>query len=549
MEKTVTIKVLKANLVDIPARSIYPAKITVNDGKTTSIEKIDETCEGYVLPGFVDAHIHIESSMLPPAEFARLATLHGTVATVSDPHEIANVLGVEGIEFMIQNARQSGFKTYFGASSCVPATAFETSGAALESDVVDVLLERDDIYYLSEMMNFPGVLENDGEVMAKIKSAQMHGKPVDGHAPALRGEALSRYISAGITTDHEAFSFEEAKEKLEKGMKIQIREGSAAKNFEALHPLIDTYYQDLMFCSDDKHPDDLLCSHINALVVRALKHGHDLFKVLQIACINPVEHYGLDVGQLRVGDSADFVVVEDLQAFRVIQTVINGNVVADSTGSHLPHGKWATPNRFAISPKPPQAFIHKAACNTYHVIEAVDHELITHDTLAKLKIKAGQAQPDIAQDILHICVVNRYEYAPISFAYIRGFGLESGAIASSVAHDSHNIIAVGCDTQSLRRAVNAVIETKGGICATDGKETLLHLPLPIAGLMSDADGFEVARGYGELDKFVKEKLGSTLDAPFMTLSFMALLVIPELKLSDKGLFDGRAFHFIGECEV
>ena len=538
---------MKANLVDIERREIYPAKVRVDNQKITSVTRIDENCSTYILPGFIDAHIHIESSMLPPGEFARLAVRHGTVATVSDPHEIANVLGMEGVEFMLDNAEQVNFNFYFGASPCVPATPFETSGATLGVEEVRTLLQKPQIKYLSEVMNFPGVINEDEDMLLKIKAAQELGKPVDGHAPGLRGDDLKRYIKAGITTDHEAFSYDEGLEKIRNGMKILIREGSAAKNFNALAPLIDDHYEMLMFCSDDRHPDDLYHEHINQHVKRALEKGNDLFKVLQIACINPVAHYDLDVGLLREGDSADFIEVDNLDDFTILKTVINGEVVAQYGESKIDPVPVSAVNNFHAGAKEAKDFT-MPACKTIEVIQAIDHELLTHEKLVTLGSAPAGGVGDPEHDILKISVVNRYENSPPAVAYVNGFGLKQGAIASSVAHDSHNIVAAGCSDEAIARAVNLLIKRQGGICAVSETEEWV-LPLEIAGIMSTEDGFSVARQYEKIDRIVKERLGSTLSAPFMTLSFMALLVIPELKLSDKGLFDGRTFQFIDVCRI
>lgn len=536
---------IEANYVDIRHREIYPARIVIEEGTVSAVTKIGTPCSTYLLPGFIDAHIHIESSMLPPSEFARLASRHGTVATVSDPHEIANVLGIEGVDFMLENAETVPFKFYFGASPCVPATPFETSGAALGVEAVEALLARPRIKYLSEVMNFPGVIGGDPEMLAKIAAARALGKPVDGHAPGLRGNDLKRYIDAGITTDHEAFSYEEGLEKVQNGMKIMIREGSAAKNFEALAPLIEEYADRLMFCSDDRHPNDLLREHIDALVRRAVAKGYDLFDVLRIACLNPVAHYGLDVGTLRPGERADFIEVDNLEDFTVLRTVVGGRTVAEHGRTLIPSVALPEPNNFHTGKKRAEDFA-LPFCENVEVIQAVDHELVTHERIVSLKNAPAHRVGDPEHDILKIAVVNRYADAPPAVAYVNGFGLIAGAIASSVAHDSHNIIAVGTSDEAIAEAVNRIIDARGGICAVDGTHKQL-LPLRIAGIMSAGDGFEVAAQYEAIDRFAKETLGSTLDAPFMTLSFMALLVIPELKLSDKGLFDGRTFHFVKGC--
>ena len=529
---------IKANLVNIKEREIQASHIKIENGKISSVTPIDEECQNYILPGFIDAHIHIESSMLTPSEFARLAVLHGTVATVSDPHEIANVLGLKGVEFMLNNASQTPFKFTFGASPCVPATPFETSGDTLDLDAVRTLLKKPEIKFLSEMMNFPGVLMRDEDMLSKIAVAKEYNKPVDGHAPALRGDDLTAYINAGISTDHEAFSYEEGLEKLQKGMKILIREGSAAKNFEALHPLIDEYHKDMMFCSDDRHPNDLLRGHINEMVLRAINLGHDMFDVLEMACLNPIEHYSLDVGTLRVGESADFIIVENLETFKILETVIDGESVAKDGKTLLHSQKINAINNFEAKPKEAKDF-YLPKCGDMEVIQVVDHELMTYEKVLH----------DGDEDVLKIAVINRYEDMPIKgLAHVRGFDLKEGAIASSVAHDSHNIIVVGRSDEAMAEAANLVINAKGGVSAVSANEKHL-LPLEVAGIMSKEDGFSVAQKYEAIDTFVKKELGSTLSAPFMTLSFMALLVIPEIKLSDKGLFDGRSFHFILPCKA
>jgi adenine deaminase len=547
---------ISGNLVDVHQKQIYPAEITVTDGKIVSIKKIPDSqlkTHDYMLPGFIDAHVHIESSMLIPSEFARLAVVHGTVATVSDPHEIANVCGMNGVEFMIENGKTVPFKFNFGAPSCVPATTFETAGATLDSKDVEALLKRDDIKYLSEMMNFPGVLNEDAEVMKKIAAAHHLLKPVDGHAPGLRGEQAKQYIAAGITTDHECFTKEEALDKLQNGMKIIIREGSAAKNFEALIDLLHDYPNQMMFCSDDKHPDSLVIGHINQLCARAVAKGINLFKVLYAACMNPVLHYKLDVGLLQEGDPADFIVVKDLTNFKVSQTYINGELVSENGKSlikSLSAGqadqKSGVINNFSCSKKNVEEF--ETPLTTYNsrltipVIEALDGQLITNKLFVQPKVLNGKIVSDPENDILKIVVVNRYKNAPVAKAFIKNFGLKKGAIASSVAHDSHNIVAVGVDDESICRAVNLVIEQQGGVSAVDnGKEKVLALP--VAGLMSNEDGYTIAEAYTAIDAMAK-KLGSKLSAPFMTLSFMALLVIPHLKLSDLGLFDGDQFCFV-----
>ena len=545
---------LLANVVDVHSRSIRPATIVVRNGHIASITPTGTTAPDaalpYALPGFVDAHVHVESSLLVPTEFARLAVTHGTVATVSDPHEIGNVLGVAGVEFMLENAAHSPFKFCFGAPSCVPATPFETAGAEITVADIARLFENPKIGYLAEMMNWPGVLHRDADVMAKVALAHAAGRPVDGHAPGLRGNDAAHYASAGISTDHECFTAAEATDKLAVGMKILIREGSAARNFDALIELLPAHHANLMFCSDDKHPDTLVLGHINQLVQRAVALGHDVFDVLQVACVNPVQHYKLPVGLLREGDPADFITVADLRDFAVQQTYLNGELVAENGVSLLPAAPISVVNNFHAQPVQATDFELAAPAGqpTLRVIECFDGQLITARVDVPATVANGLVVPDVAGDVLKLAVINRYQpHVAPAIAFIRGFGLKHGALASSVGHDSHNITAVGCDDESLARAVNLVIAAKGGLAAVgaDGQEILV--PLPVAGLMSDQPGTEVAAAYAAVDALSKQ-MGSPLGAPFMTLSFMALLVIPSLKLSDKGLFDGQVFEFVGAVE-
>ncbi|WP_147679160.1 adenine deaminase [Algibacter pacificus] len=534
--------ILQGQIVDIQNKRIYKGEITIENGKISAIKEANHKVDHYILPGFVDAHIHIESSMLVPSEFARLAVTHGTVATVSDPHEIANVLGVKGVEFMIENGKKVPFKFNFGAPSCVPATTFESAGAVIDSDDIKTLLENPDIKYLAEMMNYPGVLFDDDEVMKKIAWAKYFNKPVDGHAPGLRGKDVSNYIRAGISTDHECFTFDEALEKLQKGMKILIREGSAAKNFEALIDLLPEHFENMMFCSDDKHPDDLILNHINKLCARAVAKGVDVFKVLQAACINPVKHYNLEVGLLQVNDAADCIVVEDLKDFKTLQTYINGELVSDKGQSLIKPVSFKNLNNFNCHKK--EVLDFKVASNSekIRVIEALEGQLVTNELIEDALIENGNLISNIDKDILKMTVVNRYNDQKPAMAFIKNFGLKEGAIASSVGHDSHNIIAVGASDDMICKAVNLLIENKGGICAVTASEENI-VSLPVAGIMSDKDGETIGKQYAELDVMAK-KLGSNLNAPYMTLSFMALLVIPALKLSDKGLFNGKDFKFV-----
>jgi len=533
--------IIQGNIVDIDKKEIFKGEVQFENGKITAIRKSNHTIENYIIPGFVDAHIHIESAMLVPSEFAKIAVTHGTIATVSDPHEIANVLGVKGVDFMIENGKKVPLKFNFGAPSCVPATSFESAGAIIDADDIKKMMANPDIKYLAEMMNYPGVLFDDDEVLKKIAWAKHYNKPIDGHAPGLIGDDLTKYIASGISTDHECFTYDEALEKLQKGMNVIIREGSAAKNFEALIDLLPEYFEKMMFCSDDKHPDDLLLGHINQLCKRAVAKGMDIFKVLQVACINPVKHYNLEVGLLQEGDPADFVVIEDLQKFNVLETYINGELVAKNGESFIKSVPFDILNNFNTDKKKIEDFRVASSSPKIRVIEALDGELVTNEIQCNSTIIDRNLVSNTKEDVLKMTVVNRYQNSKPSIAFIKNFGIKRGAIASSVGHDSHNIIAIGTSDEFICKAVNLLIQHKGGICAIN-ETTEKVVALPIAGIMSDQPAEIIGKSYAELDAMAK-KMGSTLRAPFMSLSFMALLVIPSLKLSDQGLFDGTTFKF------
>ena len=533
---------ISGNIVDVVDGEIYPGTLLISKGRITDIIRNTERYDTFIVPGFIDAHVHVESSMLVPSEFARIAALHGTIACVSDPHEIANILGIEGVRYMIDNARSVPVGFYFGAPSCVPATDFETSGAVIGLKEIKELLNMEEIHYLAEVMNFPGVIHGNADVIEKIRFAKKYGKPIDGHAPGLRGDELETYVGAGITTDHETLSREEAFEKIRLGMKIIIREGSAAKNFGELVTLIDEYPEWCMLCSDDKHPDDLVNGHINGMVKRAVGLGIDHMKVLRAACVNPVHHYGLNTGLLQTGDSADFLVVDNLRDFTILKTVIRGEIVADSGKALIPRVDAPIVNRFYAERKKREDFILSAAGEHIRVMEAIDGQIVTNQIIEEPLVERGNVVSDTARDILKIALVNRYHHAKPAIGFIRKFGLLQGAIASSIAHDSHNIIVVGTSDQDICRAVNLIIENKGGICAVSRDREMI-LPLPIAGIMSNEDYTKVAQKYSALDRMAKE-LGSPLHSPFMTLSFMALPVIPKLKITEKGLFDAEKFTFV-----
>ena len=542
-------------VADVEAGTIRACAVTIRSGRIISCVPTTAPVQpGVLVPGFVDAHVHVESSMLPPWEFARVAMRHGTVASVSDPHEIANVLGEPGVQFMINDIAGSPFTCWFGCPSCVPATSFETAGATIDADACTRLLDDPNIHYLSEMMNWPGAIGGDAEVMAKIAAAQSRGKRIDGHAPGLRGEQARTYFARGIETDHECFTLEEARDKAALGVKILIRDGSAARNFDALWPMLAEYPELCMFCTDDAHPDDLLVGHIDRLLARAVAKGIDPFVALRAATLNPVRHYGLPCGLLREGDRADMVLVEDLRSFKPLETWIAGEVVAKDGQSCIKPRASGTPNAFraasfiasdfCVNAPSPHGRQSSDSAVIAHAIVAEDGQLVTGSVNVPMRITDGIVEPDPSQDLLLIAVVNRYSVAPPAMAFIRGFGLTHGAIASSVAHDCHNVVAVGASREAVAHAVNAVFAARGGLAVSDGTAAgTQSLALPIAGLMSDRSAEEVGVAYAELTAAAKS-LGSPLRAPYMTAGFMALLVIPALKLSDRGLFDGQKFVFI-----
>lgn len=536
-----SIHAISGQIVDLHNRRIFAGEVVIQGGVVQELRTLKRAPQRVVMPGFIDAHVHVESSMLVPSEFARMACVHGTVATVSDPHEIANVLGLEGVRFMIRNASRVPFKFFFGAPSCVPATTFETAGAVLGQHETEELLDMPEIRYLSEMMNFPGVLNNDPAVCAKVEAAKRRGKPVDGHAPGVRGDAARRYAEHGITTDHECVLYDEAVEKIRCGMKILIREGSAAKNFDALVQLIDQYPEMVMFCSDDKHPNDLIRGHINELVLRALQRGCDLFNVLRAAALNPILHYALPVGTLQPGSPADFIVVENLQSLKVRETWIAGVPVSRGRRTLIPRVEEQPINNFNCLPISEESLRVPVSGTALRVIDVYDGQLVTGSRIVPPLVRDGEVVSDLARDIIKLVVVNRYRAAPPAVAFVSNTGLSRGALASSIAHDSHNIVACGASDHELVAAINAVIEQRGGIAVSAGRSTAA-MPLPVAGLMSLDEGPKVASRYAKFDRRARE-LGTTLSAPFMTLSFLALLVIPELKLSDRGLFDAGSFSF------
>ena len=561
-----------AYILDVLTNSVYPARITVEDGIFKHIvpimdENVEVDVEGLIVPGFIDSHIHIESSMLTPAQFAKIAVMHGTTSVVCDPHEIANVCGIDGIEFMIENASQVPLNFYFTAPSCVPATSFETSGAILDSSDIEVLLQKDEIVALGEMMNFPGVINGDEEVLRKLEFARKYKKPIDGHAPLVSGEDLDKYLEQCIVTDHECSNFHEAIEKKQKGMKIMVRDGSSAKNMEALFDFSEriNYLKNQesfgiiptevlerrihspifdFIVSDDKHPNDLIKGHLNKSVKKAAELGVDVIKAIEMVTINPASHYNLDAGAIVTGAKADFIIIDNIHDFNILKTYIAGECVFDGENVLFDVPEVEAENTINSIKRTAEDFdvlFDGDECEV-NVIECYNGELLTGKTTAKLITKEGKVQPDIYQDVLKIAVVERYGNNNITNAFIRGFGLKKGAIASSVAHDSHNIVVVGYDSAMMAEAVNNIIDNKGGFSVVS-EDFSDSLALPIAGLMTNKDAHDVAKKLGILHKMVSA-LGCKLDAPFMTMAFMALLVIPSIKISDMGLFDGDSFEFM-----
>ncbi|OFY66241.1 MAG: adenine deaminase [Bacteroidetes bacterium RBG_13_43_22] len=528
-------------LVDIHKREIYNAIITLKGEKILGIEKTSRKGSKFIIPGLIDAHIHIESSMLTPGSFAKASVPHGTTGVVCDPHEIANVMGIRGIDYMLDDCKRVPLKFWFGAPSCVPATDFETSGGKINTEDIKKLLSKNEIKYLAEVMNFPGVIFGAKSIISKIEAARNKNKKIDGHAPGLTGNDLKKYIGTGISTDHECSGMEEAREKISLGMKILIREGSAARNLDALKNLYLSDPGKIMLCSDDLHPEMLEKGHINKLVGRLISGGYDLYDVIRSATINPSEHYGLDAGMLRQGENADFILVGSLKKMNILETWINGQKVFDKGKVLFKYKPGKSINSFNCTPVSESDMIVKNKGLNFRVIRAFDGELLTREVIHG-PVKGRNLKSLPSEDILKIVVKDRYKDAPAAAGFIKGFGLKKGAFAGSVAHDSHNIIAIGTNDRDLVCAINEIIRLKGGLAVSEDT-VKCSIKLDVAGIMSTKSCYEVASAYEALTKKVKN-MGCRMSAPFMTLSFMALLVIPEIKLSDRGLFDGRKFNTV-----
>lgn len=556
---------IRGNILNVFTDEIYPAEIEIENGIIKCVKKIKGDFQGIMVPGLIDAHIHIESSMLTPSFFAQAAVPHGTTAIVADPHEIANVMGLDGINLMLKDAKNIPLRIFFTAPSCVPATSFETSGAIIGPDEIDILMKKEEVVALGELMNFPGVINEDDLVIEKIQIAHHHKKPVDGHAPLLSGAELCKYVSKGISTDHECISMAEAREKKELGMKIMIREGSSAKNLEDLISLGGEF-----LVSDDIHPGDLSQGHMDHIIKKAIICGLDPIEAVKMVTINPSNHYSLNMGAISPGREANLIMVDDLENFNVKKVYIGGELVAKNKTALFNPTHISSGNTIFLEKTKPSDFTIPLSGNEVMVrtIDVLDEQLITSESEAIMQITNKEIVADVEQDILKIAVIERYgksiskistknkQFSQLSknevilgnnnkkmaLAFVRGFGIKEGAFASSVAHDSHNVIVVGTDSNYMARAVNILIENNGGLVAVS-KNSQKSLKLPIAGLMASESAEIISSKLEDLHSMAGE-MGCSLKSPFMTMSFLALLVIPNLKISDKGLFDVSKFEFV-----
>lgn len=533
---------IEGNIVDVLTGEIFPGRIGHEGGVITSVERTPGPFRSFLVPGFIDCHVHIDSSLLCPSRFAEAAVPHGTTAVVTDPHEIANVLGVPGIAWMREDAACAPFRVFFTAPSCVPATPFETSGATLGPAEVEKLLAEDDVVALGEVMNYHGAIARDPDVMAKIRAARVSGKPIDGHGPLLAGNALREYLSLGISTDHECTGAAEAFEKHDLGMRILVRDGSAAKNLAALAPFARMH--EFLLVTDDILASDLLAGHLDTRLATAVSLGVEPLHALRAATIRPAEHYRLPLGAMAKGRKADAVRVADLSSFAVEEVYIGGTLVAAGGAAAFAPRPVPMPGAIRIAPKGADDFALPASGRSakVRVIRVIPDEIVTGSETADLRVEHGRVVPDAGRDVLLISVVNRYREAPVASGFVSGFGLKTGAIASSVAHDSHNIIAVGTNPGDMAAAVGAIVRESGGLAACGGGSATV-LPLPLAGLMSGDPPRDVHERLERLHAAACG-MGCVLPRPFMTLSFLSLLVIPRLKIGDRGLFDADAFRFV-----
>lgn len=533
---------IKGNILNVFTDEIYPGEIKIEHGIIESIKEVNADFNDIIVPGFIDAHIHIESSMLTPSRFAEIALRHGTTSVIADPHEIANVMGMDGIDYMIDDAKKTPLKYYFTAPSCVPATKFEKSGATISPNIIDNLLSRPEFVALGEVMDYNAVISNEKSILEKIKIAKKYHKPIDGHAPLLSGKNLQKYVKHGVITDHESTTKKEVAEKKRMGMKIMIREGSESKMLEKL-----IYSNCDFIVSADLKPEDLINGHLDKCLRKAVDYGMDPYEAIKLVTINPAEHYNLNAGSISPGKSADLVFIDNLRDFTVKRVVINGNTIFKKQkllfrANPRPidttlHVSLTKPEDFDLKAQNPA---HKSA--TVNLINVSDNTIITKQSSAKLSIQKKTIIPSVFEDILKISVVDRYGGNTISNGFVKGFGIKNGAIASSVSHDSHNIIVVGTNSEYMSRATNHLIENKGGLAAISN-QAKLDVTLPIAGLMSDKPAKVVANNSAKLNELVSN-MGCELSSPFTSLSFMALPVVPEVKMTTNGLFNVNTHQFI-----
>lgn len=532
---SMTVKHVDGQLVDVLRGEIYPACVNFDENNIVRIERKLAAPPQYILPGLIDAHVHIESSLLTPYRFAEKAVAHGTTAVVANPHEIANVMGMAGIRYMVDDGKSTPLRFFYSAPSSVPSTAMETSGAVIGWKEVREMLSTGDFVSLGEVMDVPGVLREDPALMSKIEVAVQFGKPIDGHAPGLGGYDLDRYVMAGISTDHECTTVREAEEKDRKGMTVMVREGSAARNLNALMPFASKHKHFLV--TDDLSAVDMADGHVDSLLRKAVAAGMDPIHAIRAASMWPAQHYGLPGGSVYLNGPADLVVVDDLIHFTVLETWIGGRLVAKDGRPLFAGAPTTVPPGIAsgeVLAKDLRVTSRRPVA-TVRVIKVLPDEVSSLAGTADLDVDDSAVLTDPSRDILLMAVVNRYRPASPAVAFVSGFRLSRGAMASSVAHDSHNLIGVGTDPALLALALNAVAAQGGGYYVTDAVNSV-RLELPVAGLMSPLPWDEVARKEGEINAFL-QGMGCPLPAPFMTLSFQSLLTVPDLKLGDRGLFD------------
>lgn len=543
-----------ANIVNVLSEEIHEADIAIADGIIAGIgenyhgEKEININGAFVTPSFIDGHVHLESSMMLPKEFAKAVLPAGTTTVIIDPHEIANVFGLHGISFMHEAVKNLPMDVYTMLPSCVPATPFETSGFDLNSYDLSLLIDKPWVLGIAEMMNFPGVLNLDKNVMAKLELAKQKDKRIDGHAPMLSNKDLCAYIASGVKSDHECTTPNEAIEKLRLGMYLMIREGTAAKDLNALIPVLkNCNTRKCLFVTDDRHPSDLK-EHINGMVRRSVEAGVDPIKAVQCASLNTAEYFGLkDLGAVAPGYKADLLILPDLKTFKPDMVIKGGKTVYENGGLTVNFEEAEVPSvRGSVNVKwiEKDDFRINALSDTTRTIEIIPHQLVTKSTISKIKVENGNAVSNVDTDTLKICVIERHRATGnIGKGFVKGFNIKNGAIASTVAHDSHNMIVVGTNDEDMYIAAVELVKTQGGKVVVSNGQVLSKLPLPIAGLMSNEKFEYVVDKCEELNN-AAHSIGCTLEDPFMTMGFLSLPVIPELKITDKGIFDTTKFDFV-----